>query len=154
MSFCQKLHPSERGLEIMEKYHTSTSMPTAFFLWELFCLSTQSGTIREFSPCWLFQHSTFYFSSERFSVFFVHNWPEVLHFLVCQWHRGHWFLSGLPLTCSLLRFCSQEERRRRGWWHERAGSLGRSHVTTAAPGWKKDFGYLFRVQMCFVEKKA
>lgn len=70
MSFCQKLHPSERALEITEKYHTSTSMPTAFFLWELFCLSTQSGTIREFSPCWLFQHSTFYFSSERFSVFF------------------------------------------------------------------------------------
>lgn len=40
-------------------------------------------------------------------------------------------------SCFLLMFCSQEERGRGGWWHERAGSLGRNHVTTTVTGWQK-----------------
>lgn len=101
---------------------------------------------------WLFQQSTFYFSIKRFYVFFC---PQLALGASCTGLSvAQRVLSGFPLTCSLLWLYSQEERGRRGWWHERAGSLGRNHVTTAAPGWKKDFGYLFWVQMCFVEEKV
>lgn len=91
-----------------------------------------------------FSEGTFYFDSKRSCVFFSCTVIWSFIYWLGQWHRGFSpaknqgrVLSRFPLIYFLLIFCSQEERGRRGWWHERAGSLGRNHVTTAVTGWKK-----------------
>lgn len=153
MSFCEKLHPSERGLEIIEKHHTLTFMPTAFFLWELLSFSPESGNIRKFSPCWLSQQSPF-ISVQKGFVYVLE-----LGGLRCF---SYWFVSGTEATGSvripshLLSFVILQPRRKRKkrmmTW--KSWKLGQEPCNHSSPSWKKDFGYLFWVQMCFVEEKA
>lgn len=101
--------------------------------------STWSGNVRKFSPCWFFQKAPF----TSVLVYFLSSagiWCFMYWF--GQWHRGfspakNQVLSRFSLIYFLLMFCSQEERGRGGWWHERAGSLGRNHVTTAVTACKR-----------------
>lgn len=75
MSFCEKLHPSERGLEITEKHHTLTFMPTAFFLWELLVFFPSQWDYQEVQAMLALSAKPLYFSSERFCVCFRVRWP-------------------------------------------------------------------------------
>lgn len=101
MSFCEKLHPSERGLEMLGKYLTWTFMPTAFFLWELLFFSTQevSGSFSK--------------------ALFTSAQKDFMYFLSTAGLRCfmYWFVSGtegsVRIPTHLLSFVILQPRRKR-----------------------------------------